>query len=235
MKVFGLSDLHLSASGEKPMDVFGPQWADHAAKTEANWRAAVGDDDLVLLCGDLSWALRLPEAQPDLDFIDSLPGVKYFVRGNHDYWFSSPGKVRAALGDSVHLIRFDAAARGGVGICGVRAWVWPGHPDYQPERDGKHWRRALTRMRLSVDALASLDWDVAVAMVHYPPRSHDRPTELSEMIGGAGVAHCIYGHLHGADAAGALAGEVDGVAYRCVSADHVGFAPALLFEHPARD
>ena len=61
MKVFGLSDLHLSASGEKPMDVFGPQWADHAAKTEANWRAAVGDDDLVLLCGDLSWAMRLPE------------------------------------------------------------------------------------------------------------------------------------------------------------------------------
>ncbi len=230
MKVFGISDLHLSSSGEKPMDVFGPQWADHAGQIEANWRATVGDDDLVLLPGDLSWAMKLPDAQADLAFIEALPGIKYFVRGNHDFWFSGPAKVRAVLGPSTHLVRFDAAVHGGVGICGVRGWAWPGHPDFDPGQDGKHWQRALLRMRLSLDALAKLDWDVAVAMVHYPPRPAGIATELSEMIRQAGVTRCAYGHVHGPDAAVALQGEVDGVTYHCVSADQVDFTPALLLE-----
>ncbi len=230
MKVFGIGDLHLSASGQKPMDVFGPEWADHQAKLEDNWRAAVGPDDLVLICGDLSWAMRLEEARPDLAFVGALPGRKYFIQGNHDYWFSSPGRVRAVLAESLRLIRFDAAVSGGVGICGVRGWLWPGHPDYQAAEDERHWRRAVERLRLSLGALRQLPWDAAVAMFHFPPRGAEGETELSDMVREAGVRFCIYGHLHGRDAAQAFEGEAGGVAYRCVSADRVGFTPALLFE-----
>jgi len=233
MKVFGIGDLHLSSSGQKPMDVFGPEWADHDRRIAENWCAAVAPDDLVLICGDLSWAMRLPEAQADLAFIDSLPGVKYFIRGNHDYWCSGPARVRAAIGSSMHYVRYDAAVCGGVGICGVRGWLQAGHPDYDPERDARHWERAVIRLALSLEALGRLDWQVAVAMFHYPPRTARAGTELSEILAPAGVRHCIYGHLHGADAAGAFEGEADGVLYRCDSADRVGFSPALLFEHDA--
>ncbi len=228
MNVFAIGDLHLSATGEKPMDVFGPQWAGHREKIVGNWRATVGEDDVVLLPGDLSWAMRLEDARADLDFIAALPGEKYFIRGNHDYWFSGPAKVREVLGPSLHLIRFDAAAPGGVGVCGVRAWPWPGHPEYDAETDQKHWRRAVARLELSLTALARLEWDTAVAMFHYPPRGEGEGTELTEMIREAGVRHCVYGHLHGADAEAALEGEVDGVLYRCVSADRVGFVPARV-------
>jgi hypothetical protein len=231
MKVFAIGDLHLSASGEKPMDVFGPEWADHQEKIESNWRATVGAGDVVLLCGDLSWAMRLEEARPDLEFIGSLPGVKYFIRGNHDFWFAGPSKVRAAVDDSMRLIRFDAAVERGVGICGVRGWTHPGHPEHDPDGDGPHWRRAVQRLRLSLDALAELDWDVAVAMFHFPPRGTDAETELTGMIAEAGVRWCVYGHVHGADAEGAPEGELDGVVYRCVSADHADFRPLLLLEH----
>ena len=230
MKVFGLSDLHLSATGEKPMDVFGPQWQDHRARVEANWRRVVAADDLVLLCGDLSWAMRLPEARPDLDFIGSLPGVKYFIRGNHDYWLSSPRRVRDALGDGMHLIRFDAVVHRGVGLCGVRGWVWPGHPDHQTGRDDRLWRRELKRLRLSLEALSALDWDVAVAMLHYPPRGQSSETEIVPMLREAGVRYCVYGHLHGEALGEAFEGEEGGIIYRCTSADHVDFCPALLLD-----
>jgi predicted phosphohydrolase len=214
------------------MDVFGPEWADHQAKLESRWRDSVGAEDLVLLCGDLSWAMTLEEARPDLDFIESLPGTKYVIRGNHDFWYSRPGRVRAALGPSMHLIRFDAAVERGVGICGVRSWPWPGHPEYDPDSDERHWRRALLRFGMSLEALGELQWDVAVAMFHYPPLSESTTTtELCAMAAEAGVSHCVYGHLHGADARDAFEGEVDGVTYRCVSADRIGFTPALLFEH----
>jgi len=233
MRVFGIGDLHLSSSGEKPMDVFGPEWADHDRRIAENWRLLVAPDDLVLICGDLSWAMRLPEARADLDFIDSLPGVKYFIRGNHDYWCTGPSRVRADIGPSMHYVRCDAAVHRGVGVCGVRGWLLPGHPNFDPAQDARHWRRAVIRLGLSLEALGRLDWQVAVAMFHYPPRTASAATELSEMLAPAGVRHCIYGHLHGPDAAGAFEGEADGVLYRCVSADRVGFRPALLFEHSA--
>ncbi len=109
----------------------------------------------------------------------------------------------------------------------------PGHPDFDPDQDARHWQRAIIRLGLSLEALGRLDWQVAVAMFHYPPRTASGPTELSAMLAPAGVRHCVYGHLHGPDAADAFEGEADGVLYRCVSADRIDFRPALLFEHPA--
>ncbi len=212
------------------MDVFGPEWADHARKLEVNWREAVAPDDLVLICGDISWAMDLDGALPDLQFVDSLPGVKYFIRGNHDYWHSPLSRLRKALPASLHLIRFDARVHNGVGICGVRGWRWPGQADYDPAADEKHWRRALLRLDMSLASLRSLQWDVAVAMFHFPPRDSSGASRLCDMIRGAGVTHCVYGHLHGADAACATDAVVDGVSFRCVSADRLGFRPSVVLE-----
>ena len=230
MKVFAIGDLHLSGAVDKPMDIFGPAWQRHPEKLERNWNETVSDEDMVLLCGDLSWANTLKEAEPDLQLIDSLPGTKFFIRGNHDYWFDSPSKVRRAVGDSMRLVRFDAHVLGGVGVCGIRAWPWPGLSEYDEERDEKHRRRARLRLEMSLDKLAELDWDVAVAMFHYPPVTPTESSELCEMIQEAGVEHCVYGHLHAEALESAFEGARDGVEYRCVSADHVDFTPALILE-----
>ena len=230
MKVFALGDTHLSHAVDKPMDVFGPDWEDHREKIAQNWRDTVNEEDVVLLCGDLSWAMKLEDAVPDLRFLERLPGTTYFIKGNHDYWLSSPGKVRDILGETMHLVRYDAHSHGGVGICGVRGWPWPGHPEYDPEEDEKHWRRARLRLGLSLDALAELEYDVAVAMFHYPPLSATHTTELCDMIAEAGVEQCVYGHLHGEYTRAAFEGERDGVYYRCVSADKVDFRPVPILD-----
>jgi len=212
------------------MDIFGPAWENHAEKLARNWNQTVREDDMVLVCGDLSWANTLDEAAPDLEFIESLPGTKFFIRGNHDYWFSSPSKVRKATGDSMKLVRFDAHTFRGVGVCGIRAWPWPGLPEYDEEKDEKHWRRAQIRLSLSLDELAKLEWNVAIAMFHYPPVTREASSELCNMIREAGVSHCVYGHLHADALDTAFEGERDGVQYHCVSADHVDFTPALILK-----
>ena len=74
MKIFAISDLHLSLNNPKPMNIFGPVWEGYEQKIFDDWREKVGDDDLVLLAGDFSWAMRLDEAKPDFDMIKDLPG-----------------------------------------------------------------------------------------------------------------------------------------------------------------
>lgn len=94
MKVFAISDLHLSNAVEKPMDIFGDGWQNHFAKISEDWTSKVADGDLVLLGGDMSWGLTIDEAKPDYDEIAKLKGQKYVVKGNHDYYWSSLGKMR---------------------------------------------------------------------------------------------------------------------------------------------
>jgi hypothetical protein len=227
--VYAIGDLHLGQAVDKPMDVFGPEWENHAERIRENWTRTVQPHDVVLLAGDLSWAMDLAEARPDLAFIDRLPGHKYFLRGNHDYWCSSPGKVRAAIGPSVQLVRFDAAVHRGLGICGVRGWTMPGHPEFDPEEDTRYWERERARLDLSLDALARQEHRCAIAMFHYPPRGADGETLLSEPLAQAGVSWCVYGHLHGQDAhLRAYEGEQGGVRYFCVSADYIDFTPRFI-------
>ena len=55
------------------MEVFGPQWAGYTDKIEKEWRASISQDDLVLIPGDISWAMHPEEARPDLEWIGNLP------------------------------------------------------------------------------------------------------------------------------------------------------------------
>lgn len=42
-----------------------------------NWREIVSEEDLVLLCGDTSWAMKLGEAvTEDLQSVAALPGKR---------------------------------------------------------------------------------------------------------------------------------------------------------------
>ena len=93
MKIFAISDLHLSTAVEKPMNIFGDGWLGHFDKIKEDWNNKVSDDDLVLIGGDTSWWSNLDEAEPDLIQLKDLKGKKIVLRGNHDYWWNSLSKI----------------------------------------------------------------------------------------------------------------------------------------------
>ena len=94
MQLYGIGDLHLSLGvPEKPMDIFHG-WENYMQLLEQHWRAMVQPEDTVVLAGDLSWGMTLPQAKADFAFLETLPGQKIILKGNHDYWWNSMKKMQ---------------------------------------------------------------------------------------------------------------------------------------------
>ena len=230
-RLFALADLHLSGTGEKPMDRFGALWVDHARRMAENWDRVVEPDDWILLPGDLSWARHLRDAACDLAWIDERPGLKLLLRGNHDSWWSGPGKVRAALPASCSILHNEAFALGRWVVIGSRGWLDPDDP-LAGDNDRRVFERELQRLDLSIRDAARFDPQAPrIAMLHYPPWLVGRePTAVVERLTEANVSLCVYGHLHGDDHALAVEGEHRGIRFHFVAADAADFTPVLLLE-----
>ncbi len=231
MKLWGLSDLHLSFAVEKPMEVFGDHWKDHHLKIRDNWESLVAPGDIVLIPGDLSWGMRLSEAEEDLRWIGKLTGRKYVCRGNHDYWWCSLSKVAVLLPRDTSPIQNSAVDAGPVVIASSRGWSAPEWESYDPAADEKIFRRELVRMELALDAASKLRSGTTplVYMMHYPPVIDGKSTLFADLLSAAGVSLCAYGHLHSSEGwKDNLDLEVNGVSYRLISADYLGFSPRLL-------
>jgi len=227
MHIYAIADLHLSLTSEKPMDVFGETWRGHAEKLERNWRERVQDDDLVLIPGDISWAMQLSAALPDLSFIGDLPGKKILLKGNHDYWWSAIGRVRSQLPAGMRAIQNDSIVESGIGICGTRGWLCPGSNNFDAD-DQKIYLRELDRLTLSLNSLPEVS--TKIAMLHFPPfADKDKGSGFTERLEAAGVQIAIYGHLHGDAHRNAFEGERNGIVYHCVAADKLDFAPKLIY------
>ena len=226
-KLFALADLHLSLIGEKPMDIFGDQWRNHAQRMADNWDKTVSGADTVLLPGDLSWARSLEDAAPDLRWIAERPGRKVLLKGNHDGWWSSRPKLRQALSPECEILQHDSHRVLDTVILGARGWTAPGDPHAVPA-DEPVFRRELERLKLSI-AHADRVHGLAlprVAMLHYPPWIKGQPpTEVVDLLGAAGVSVCVFGHLHGEDHELAVTGLQAGIEYRLVACDAVEFTP----------
>jgi predicted phosphohydrolase len=234
MSLYALADLHLSLAGDKPMDVFGEQWRDHPARMAEAWDRMVGPDDTVLLPGDLSWGRTLDEAAPDLAWIGARPGRKVLLRGNHDSWWTSLGKVERALPAGCVALQNSSLAVEGWVVIGARGWVAPGDPAETPT-DAAVFRRELERLRLAVRHADETHGRARprLAMTHFPPWLDGAPpTEVVPILREAAVRVCVYGHLHGADHVRAVRGERDGMLYVFAAADAVGFAPVALPDAP---
>lgn len=227
MTVYAISDLHLPAK-EKPMDVFGAHWENHFDRISESWLECVTDDDIVLLPGDLTWAMRLEDALEDIARVAALPGTKVILRGNHDYWWGSIGVLRRSLPKNFFAIQNDAVAINGVCIAGSRGWTLPA-ADSSAD-DIKIYERERLRLNMSMTAAARIRGDMPlVAMMHYPPFSHACPG-FSDILTAAQADVCVYGHLHGAGLASSVGGEKDGVMYHQVSCDGLGFKLKRILE-----
>lgn len=231
MRVFAISDLHLPGGEAKPMDIFGLHWENHFEKIQADWQQKVAEDDLVLIAGDISWAMRLADAASDLEAIGALPGRKVILRGNHDYWWSSISRVRAALPEGMYAIQHDALTFGDVIICGTRGWISPDSAQ-ATEDDTRIYQREAMRLSLSLaeaekmreTLLAQGKKPRIIAMLHYPPFGDKaQASEVTALLSEAGVDDAIYGHLHGPGLQGAFTGTLDGVRYHLTSCDGLGF------------
>ena len=81
MKIYSISDLHLSLTCDKPMNIFGPTWDGYWEKIVADWQEKVTNDDVVLIAGDISWAMKLEDAQKDIEEIAKLNGKTITISG----------------------------------------------------------------------------------------------------------------------------------------------------------
>ena len=225
MSIFAMGDLHLSGEKQtKPMDIFGENWVGYVEKIEKSWQACVAPTDWVLLPGDISWAMNLEQAQQDLDWIARLPGKKVLLRGNHDYWWQSIGKVRGALPADVYALQNDAMVIDDYMLCGTRGWLCPGSTQFTQE-DEKIYAREIGRLKLSLDYANARNAALPkIVMMHYPPfHVSAEATGFTELITAYGVQKVLYGHLHGPSLKYCFAGELQGVEYIPVSSDYLDF------------
>ncbi|MCH9612423.1 MAG: hypothetical protein S4CHLAM102_09130 [Chlamydiia bacterium] len=245
--VFTIADLHLAgAIPDKRMDVF-PGWEDYTPRLRQGWLEKVNSRDLVLIGGDISWALHLDEVLVDLNWIESMPGTKLILKGNHDLWWNSKKKVEAILPPSIHLLQNDAYHQGRVAIGGTRLWDcesidYTPHINFVPPPKGVHVRseeeaqgdkqqcekifaRELCRLDASLSQM-NASADVRIAMTHYPPCSYPpAPSPVTPILKKHNVDICIFGHIHSLKKEFPTEFEFEGIRYICASADHLGFIP----------
>lgn len=224
MRLFAISDLHLSLAKPKEMDIFGENWHNHWDKIAQDWQDRVSEEDAVLVAGDISWAMDYQEFAPDMAAIRAMPGRKIFIKGNHDYWHSSLNKTREMMGEDCFFIQNNCILLGDVVVAGARGWKHPGEGEATPE-DEKIYRRELIRAELSLDAAAKQGKDI-LFMTHFPPFQGNRqPTQFTELMEKFGVKQVIYGHVHGQWASRAVFDDftMGGVAYTLTACDFLNF------------
>ena len=226
MSIFAIADLHLSFApdSDKPMDVFGSRWHDHPARIKESWCSNVTEDDTVVVAGDISWGMKLADAVYDLDWVDSLPGHKVMIKGNHDLWWSAINRLNGMY-DSITFLQNDAyrvpdADGHDIWICGSRGWITPDDDDYTDD-DEKIYKREILRLRASLEC-AEKGAEI-IGFLHYPPVAKPgRFSGFMQAFEDFGVKEVYYGHIHGEEGfRTAVQGDYYGTAYRLISADYL--------------
>lgn len=246
--VWAIADLHLAfGDPEKSMDAFGEPWIGYTEKIQKNWLECVQKEDLVLIPGDISWAMHPEVARLDLEWIDRLPGTKVILRGNHDYWWTSLSKIEKIMPPSLHIIQNNAFDWQGVSIAGTRLWDseeynFHQYIDYHEnprakklvEQDlgegqtEKIFQRELGRLEMSLKCL-SKDAELRIAMTHYPPIGADMGgSQVSELLEKYRVNICVFGHLHNVKGGSLRFGVRNGIHYHLVSCDYLHFRPLIV-------
>jgi hypothetical protein len=231
MKIFAIGDLHLSFGEQvdKPMDIFGEAWASHTDRLHESWTSQVSHEDLVIVCGDISWGLRLEEAMADLDWIHRLPGKKLFFKGNHDLWWQSIGKLNQLYDDGTMVflqnhcyVAEDRDSGRRTAICGSRGWTCPGSDGFT-DHDRRIYEREQLRLRMSLEEGKKSGAEQLIGVLHYPPTNDKHQgSGFTDLMSEYGVKTCVYGHLHGKEAfKNGLTGVYNKVEYQLVSLDYV--------------
>ena len=196
MALYGIADLHLSFTADKPMDIYGPAWENHTTRLEKNWREMVRKEDTVIIAGDISWGVKLEEAMADLQWLHELPGFKVMFKGNHDPWWSSITKLNTLFED-MFFVQNSFYPYGEYAICGSRGWLCPGSSDFKAH-DEKIYAREQLRLRASLEAARNAGYEKIIGVLHYPPTNDKKEmSAFVEIFNEYEVRQAVYGHLYG--------------------------------------
>ena len=241
MSVYALSDLHLYKSiTEKPMDIFGPEWDDHMEKLEQGCKI-LSDDDILLIPGDISWAMYLKDSFEDLRFIENIPGRKIISKGNHDYWWESHKKLKEYIEKcgftTIDFLHNNFFEYNGIAICGNKGYFYnPAGYGENPSDNAKHdrllYEREIARMELSLQMAEKAGFSRKIFQTHYPPsKNMSEPDErVLELFEKYGVEVCVYGHLHAQSQKRKFEGMFGNVNFVFASCEYLGFTPKLILE-----
>jgi len=242
MRLWALSDLHLSLGGDKPMDKFGVHWERHADTMAGHWDRLVAAEDIVASPGDFSWATKPHQVAPDFAWLAARPGHKVLIKGNHDYWWpKSKTKLQALLPPDTWALKKNACRIGPFGFFGARGGDFAPLVRYGDQRSQAEIEASLQKefdeLERSYAELQAIEAEVGdrlrrICLFHYPPLPIDRSDRrFHELIRTSGAECCIYGHLHGSEGGAArVEGEIEGVPYHCASCDQIDFTPQLIAE-----
>lgn len=227
MSLYAIADLHLSFSDpKKSMDIFRG-WEGYTQRLQKNWCDIVDENDIVVAAGDISWAMRLDDAERDFEFLDSLPGTKIILKGNHDYWWATRAKMEKFISDRgfdtikiLHNNHFDYDDK--ISLCGTRGWIYmPGE-----ESDEKVQAREAARLEASLKPAAESGRE-PIVFLHYPPVYADNINEdIMNVLYKYNIKRCFYGHIHGSSGhRNAFQGDFNGIKMTMVSSDYLQFFP----------
>lgn len=231
MSIYIIADLHLSFNAPKPMSIFGSNWENHYDKIKKDWISKVKEQDTVLLLGDFSWAMHLKDTLKDFEYLNSLPGKKVLLRGNHDYWWTTKRKMEDFLKENkienIEFLQNDSIEIENKIFCGSRGWT---SANTETENSKKMINRECLRLELSIqDALSKQkDGQEIIVCMHYPPIvkanfENNEMTEFIRILKKYDIKRCFYGHLHGTSINEAVTREAFGVKLQLVSADGLNF------------
>ena len=229
MALYAIGDLHLSLSSNKPMDVFGEGWKDYVRRIGEGF-SQLNDEDVTVLCGDLSWGMSLEESLEDFRFIDALPGRKILLKGNHDYWWNTVSKMERFLKEheltTISFLYNNCLTYGDKAICGTRGWF------YELDNQGTHNEKMLLREAGRLETSLKLAGEREIlCFLHYPPlyQGYECP-EILRLLREYRVKACYYGHLHGASHRRRIEGDRGGTDFSLVAADYLRFVPKKICE-----
>jgi uncharacterized protein len=248
MAIFALADLHLSfGTPSKTMEIFGQEWKNWTEKIEKNWRASIQDEDLVLIAGDISWALKTEEVLPDLQWIDALPGTKVLLKGNHDFWWGSLKKMHSILPPSIHIVQNNCFLWKDYAIAGARLWdcqeyqfgTFMQNPSKEKretrksakeiEEEQKIFQREIERLKLSLNSIPP-QAKTKIVMTHYPPiGALLNDSTASKLFDAFHIDCVVFGHLHGMEDNSLPFGKKNHTRYFLTSSDYLHFCPKKLF------
>lgn len=221
MNIYTIGDLHLSLNPQtqKPMDIYGGAWINHSETLKENWNRVVKDDDIVVIVGDISWAMKLEEAMIDLQWVSKLNGTKVIFKGNHDLWWIGINRLNS-LFDNMYFVQNDCFVVDKVGICGSRGWICPGSDNFQ-ESDRKIYLREVARVKTSIQKAKLQGAEDIIGFLHYPPTNEKKQlSEFCEIFQSENVENVYFGHLHGQDVkSNRNTQNINGVSYKLVSYD----------------
>ena len=235
MSLYIIGDLHLSfgenRKEEKPMNIFGNNWDDHSEKIKKDWLEKVKPEDTVILAGDFSWSTYLEDTYADFSYLNSLPGKKIMLKGNHDYWWTTITSMKKYLEenkfeniDFLHNNSFEIENKI---IVGTRGWALN-----DTENANKMINREASRLELSIKSAIEQygNEKEIICIMHYPPISSScmkneylYDSKFLSLMKQYGIKRCYYGHLHGKAHKDAIEGNIEGIELKLISSDYLNF------------